>query len=126
MQMNGAAEDEHTTYFNAIPAMLRIDGHEVETSRGARFPIMHAKRGLALVRAVMARGEEWRPNGSSCRLGHYHIDRIEANGTVHAGCHVVGWEEINRLAEEIEVYEPRIRCSQCELLSINGAASHET
>jgi hypothetical protein len=66
---------------NAISTMLRINGHEVETSRGARFPIMHAKRGLALVRAVMSTGQEWGPNGGSCRLGHYHIDRIEANGT---------------------------------------------
>jgi hypothetical protein len=116
----------HHYLLNAIPAMLRIESHEVVTSRGAHFPIMHAKRGLALVRAVMARAEEWRPNGKACRLGHYHIDRIEANGTVHAGCHVVSWHEIQRVAEDIEAYEPRIKCRQCQMLSINGVPCHET
>ena len=116
----------HHYLLNAIPAMLRIKGHEIETSRGARFPIIHAKRGLALVKAVMARAEEWRPNGQKCRLGYYHIDRIEANGTVHAGCHVVSWDEIQRIADEVEEYEPRIKCNQCQMLSINGVPCHET
>lgn len=109
-----------------LPTMLRIEGHEVVTSRGARFPIVHAKRGLALVRAVIARGEDWRRNGKNCRLGHYQLDWIEANGTVHAGCHVVAWDEIERIASEIEEYEPRIKCTQCQMLSINGVACHET
>jgi hypothetical protein len=85
-----------------LPAMLRIAGHEVVTSRGARFPILHGKRGLALVRAVMARGELWQRNGHNCHLGHYTIDRIEPNGMVHAGCHIVAWNEIEWLASEID------------------------
>ena len=103
-----------------------MENHEVVTSRGVRFPIAHAKKGLILVRAVMARGEDWVRNGHSCRLGHYSIDRIEANGTVHAGCHVVSWEEIKRVAAEIEEYEPRMKCRQCQMLAINGVATHET
>jgi hypothetical protein len=109
-----------------IPTMLRIEGHEVVTSRGARFPIIHAKRGLALVRAVIARGEDWRRNGQNCRLGHYQLDWIEANGTVHAGCHIVAWDEIKRIVSEIEEYEPRIKCTHCQMLSINGVPCHET
>lgn len=60
----------------SLPTMLRMEGNEVVTSRGARFPITHAKRGLALVRAVLARAQDWRPNGQNCRLGYYHIDWI--------------------------------------------------
>jgi hypothetical protein len=89
----------------SLPTMLRIEGNEVATSHGARFPITHAKRGLVLIRAVMARAEDWRPNGHSCHLGHYTIDRIEANGTVHAGCHVVSWDEIERVAAAIEAFQ---------------------
>src|SRR6266850_566015 len=66
----------HHYLLNAIPTILRIENHEVVTSQGARFPIMHAKRGLTLVKAVMARGEDWTSNGQSCRLGHYHIQHI--------------------------------------------------
>jgi hypothetical protein len=90
----------------SLPTMLRIEGNEVVTSHGARFPITHAKRGLALVRAVIARGQEWRPNGESCRLGHFHIDHISPDGTVSAGCHVVTWAEIQRIAEAIEADLP--------------------
>src|SRR5258708_24505962 len=109
-----------------LPTMLRIENHEIVTSRGARFPIIHAKRGLVLVKAVMARAEDWRRNGKTLRLGHYQIDWSEANGTVHAGCHVVSWDEIQRVAADIETYEPRIKCSQCMMLSINGTPCHET
>jgi hypothetical protein len=116
----------HHYLLNVIPTMLRIKDHEVETSQGARFTIIHAKRGLKLVRAVMAKGEDWAVNGQSCRLGHYHIQSISKDGTVRAGCHVVTWEQIERIAQEIEDYEPRIKCNQCQMLSINGMACHET
>jgi hypothetical protein len=89
----------------SLPTMLRIEGNEVVTSRGARFPITHAKRGLLLVRAVMARAEDWHHNSHSCHLGHYAIDRIEANGTVHAGCHIVSWTEIERIAPAIDAFQ---------------------
>lgn len=88
-------------------ALLRIVGDTVETSRGARFPVSHAVRGLALVRAVMARGEEWRTNGHTCHLGHYRVDCITADGTVYAGCHVVPWSSIERIAPELDAMAAR-------------------
>jgi hypothetical protein len=81
-----------------VPAMLRIDGNEVVTSRGARFPVSHAKRALAFVRKVHESGQAYVRNGRTIHLGPYALDRIEANGTVKAGCHVVSWEEIERIA----------------------------
>lgn len=116
----------HHYLLNAISPLLRIENHEIVTSRGARFPIIHAKRGLALVRAVMARGEEWTSNGHSCRLGHYKISKIKPDGTVIAGCHEVPWPSIERVAQDIEDYQPRIKCRQCQMLSINGVPVHES
>lgn len=81
-----------------VPAMLRIDGDEVVTSRGARFPVSHAKRALAFVRKIRESGQAYVRNGNTVHLGHYAIDRIEPDGTVKAGCHVVSWEEIERIA----------------------------
>jgi len=81
-----------------VPAMLRIDGNEVMTSRGARFPVSHAKRALAFVRKVRESGQAYVRNGHTIHLGPYAIDRIETDGTVKAGCHVVSWEEIERIA----------------------------
>lgn len=87
-----------------LPDMLRVskDGQSIETSRGASFPISHAKRGLALVRAVRESMKPWHTNGHTCQLGHYRIDRIDGDGTVHAGCHVVKYSEIERIAPAID------------------------
>ena len=46
-------------------------------------------------------------NGMPCThcgssLGHYTIDRIEANGTLHAGCHVISLAEIENLAPALD------------------------
>jgi hypothetical protein len=77
--------------------MLRFDGDEVVTSRGARFPVTHAKRALAFIRRVRESGQAYVRNGHTIHLGPYAIDRIEPDGTVKAGCHVVSWEEIERI-----------------------------
>jgi hypothetical protein len=84
------------------PTMLRIAGDEVETSKGARIPVSHAKRALTLIRAVVARGEDWQTNGHTCHVGHYSLDRIEANGTLRAGCHVIARDEWEAIAPVLD------------------------
>jgi hypothetical protein len=93
---------EYSGCFYDVPAMLRIDGDEVVTSRGARFPVSHAKRGLAFVRKVRESGQAYVRNGRTIHLGPYAIDHIEPDGTVKAGCHVVSWEEIERIATALD------------------------
>jgi hypothetical protein len=94
-------------YLNNIPAMLRVNtvSGELETSKGARIPLAHAVRGLKFVRAVVGKGEDWVKNGHTFHLGHYSLDRVEANGTVHAGCHVIGLDEIERIAPDVERWQ---------------------
>lgn len=81
--------------------MVRVVGDEVQTSLGARFPVSHALRALTFVRRVRKSGQEYVHNGHTIHLGHYVIDRIETDGTVHAGCHVVKWEEIERIVPQL-------------------------
>lgn len=83
-------------------AALRIEGEEVVTSLGARVPISHAKRGLKFVREVVANGKEYVRNGHTLHLGRYPIDKVEADGTLHAGCHVIRFAEIQRIGAELE------------------------
>lgn len=80
---------------------LRIEGEELVTSKGARVPVSHARRGLAIVQACRARGEGYKRNGHTIHLGHYAIDEITAEGNVKAGCHRVEWAEIERIAGEL-------------------------
>lgn len=84
-----------------LPVMLRIDGDEIVSSMGARFPVSHAPRAIALIESVRARGEEWHTNGHTCHLGHYQIDRIGADGAVYAGCHVVPYSEVQYIAAQL-------------------------
>lgn len=107
-----AGENVSASFGWNLPTMLRVKGDNVETSRGVNFPVSHARRGLALIDAVLASGQEWKPNGKTCHLGHYQIDRIEPNGTVHAGCHVVSLEAINRIREAIVSYVVHIESNQ--------------
>jgi hypothetical protein len=110
------AGDSNAILRNAysLPVMLRIVqdsendartgqlSYSVETSRGAQVPVSHAIRGLQFVRAVVARGEAFQTNGHTFHLGHYKIDRIDVDGTLTAGCHVISYPEIERIAPELE------------------------
>ena len=50
----------------------------------------------------MSSGREYRHNGHTIRLGPYAIDRITPDGTLHAGCHVINWPEITRIAPDLD------------------------
>jgi hypothetical protein len=106
----------HQSLYN-LPIMLRIRTFgadesaqhavaRVETSRGAQVPISHAIRGLRFVREVVKRGEAFLTNGHTFHLGHYKIDRIDVDGTLTAGCHVIPYAEIERIAPELERIAP--------------------
>lgn len=100
-----AGEEVSRYSLYCVPCALRIVGDTVETSEGASFPVAHAVRGLALVRSVMARGEDWQTNGHTLHLGHFSVRRITADGTVYAGCHIVQWSAIERIAPELDAYQ---------------------
>ena len=87
-----------------VPTLLRVRGDEVETSKGARVPVHHAIRGLKFVRSVVASGTEFIRNGHTFHLGHYSIDKVTTDGTLYAGCHVIPYSEIERIAPELEAY----------------------
>lgn len=75
---------------------------EIETSWGARFPAEEAHVALRYIQAVRRKGETWYSNGDQApKLGYYKIDKITGAGDVRAGCHLVPWSEIERLAIEL-------------------------
>lgn len=77
---------------------LRIRGEDLETSAGATVPLDHAKRAFRFIKCAKEAGHAWERNGQEIRLGHFSIDRIDPDGTVHAGCHTVAFDEIQRVA----------------------------
>lgn len=98
-----AGDSSYRSFYNS-PIALRLtkDKTEVETSQGARIPVDHALRVLAVVRRVVERGEAFQTNGHTIHAGVYKIERIDVDGTLKAGCHTISLAEIERLAPELE------------------------
>lgn len=85
---------------------MRVKGSRVETSMGAEFPVAHAKRAFKVIRKVKQAGDTYyRGSGPEIRLGNFTVDRIDPNGDVHAGCHYVKWDEIERIAGQLGLLE---------------------
>jgi hypothetical protein len=77
----------------------------IQTSRGALFPLEHAKLAFRLIQKIRAQGGEYSHNGHSIHLGHYTIDSIDKEGNVCAGCHFIEWDEIARIATQLGLIE---------------------
>lgn len=86
---------------------MRVNGENIETSQGAAFPVEHAKRAFQFIRNWKENhtGENWsRATNRAIRLGHFQIDVIDISGNVHAGCHFVEWDEIERIARQLKIF----------------------
>lgn len=84
-------------------ALLRVKGDKLETSLGATVPLDHAVRVFRFVKLCRERGEGWRRNGRSLRVGHFQVDSVEPNGDFHAGCHFIAWAETEAAARQAGV-----------------------
>lgn len=82
-------------------ALLRIKGQAIQTSWGAEFPVDHGKRAFAVIAHCRRTGSEWHTNGKTIHLGPFAVNTISAEGDVKAGCHLVRWPAIERVAKEL-------------------------
>lgn len=90
-------------------AYLRVtaDGQTVQTSRGASVPAADAIRAIRFIRAVKyLRKSDWKRNGEQCPVGQLQVDRINADGDIHAGCHFIKWSEIDATAQALGMIGP--------------------
>lgn len=97
--------DASAGYMRDYPVMLRINGEDIQTSRGAFVPIEHAKKLWPQILKVRERGEPFVCNGHTIHIGHYSLDRIEKDGTIKAGCHVIPFAELALIAEQLGLAE---------------------
>lgn len=80
-------------------------GRRIETSRGACVILPFAQAVWELVKTARTLNEavtdiSLEKVGETARS--YPIDRIDADGSVHAGCHHIRWEQIKRLAKRLK------------------------
>jgi len=101
--------------------LLRVidDGKTVETSKGAYFSVEQARRAIRFVKSVMKSGKAWQRNGERFELGNYQLDSVSNVGTVRAGCHVVKFNEIERLNNSL-VYPEGLEVPTIKLKGFNN------
>lgn len=75
----------------------------IKTSKGAEFPVKHAKLAFKMIQATRDAKAEWHRNGKTIHLGAFQIDSIDKEGNVKAGCHTVKWEEVLLMAQKLGV-----------------------
>lgn len=87
-----------------LPCALRLnpDKTEVQTSHGARIPVGDALNLWKFLLKIRGREVDV-PSGERFPLGPYNLDRIEADGSIIAGCHKIAFEEILGIAKELEL-----------------------
>ncbi len=86
-------------------AALRVMGDTLETSHGAEVPLSHAVKVFRFVKLCKERGETWRRNGHTIRVGHFQVDRVDCTGDFTAGCHFITWQEVERVAKAAGVFD---------------------
>jgi hypothetical protein len=99
---NGA--NVYFVYNNGRDVALRIVGEELQTSMGARVPLVHAIRVFKFVKLCRETATAWTSNGRTLRVGHFQVDAVANNGSFTAGCHLIEWEEIERVARAAGVF----------------------
>jgi hypothetical protein len=74
------------------------DGNVVQTTMGAEVPEGHAQRIWHFIEMLRARGETYEHNGHTQHVGHFQVDRIDAEYTLHAGCHHIPYSRMYEFA----------------------------
>lgn len=97
-----AGEGHATQYFTGrsdqTNTLCRRVAERLETSRGAVVPWPHAVKVFRRAQRCRAAAQSWERNGEKIPVGTFQLDAIEADGTIHAGCHSITWSEMLRLA----------------------------
>lgn len=97
-----------------------ITGGTLETSQGARVPLVEALRVFRFLKCVRDSGDAWEAgHGRHVRVGQFHVNRIEADGSFRAGCHRFAWAEIIGLADSLGV--AFLPCDRAALREIMAA-----
>lgn len=82
-------------------AYLRLSNLEVQTSQGARVPADDARRIFPFIIGCRNAGKPWHRNGQQIAVGSFQLDAIDTQGNTRAGCHLIMWPQIERIAREL-------------------------
>ena len=85
-------------YADNVPTLLRVNGEQIETSRGAHVPLSVAPTLWKLVERARAKHNDYEPG---MQLGGYRLTKITPNGDIVVGCHQIEYSELKRIAVQL-------------------------
>jgi hypothetical protein len=78
----------------------------VETNQGSSIPVEDAWKLWTIVRRCVRKGTSYDSTDISkdnrIKFGGYDLDRITENGNVKIGCHRITYQEMDRIANDVE------------------------
>lgn len=84
---------------------LRLVGNEIETTRGARVPVEVAPRLWTAANSCREWSRSWMPS-VPFKVGHYTLNSIDNEGSLHIGCHDIHFSELELIAELLGLEKP--------------------
>ena len=83
-------------------AMLRLVKGKIETSWGADVPVSVAPIVWKAANACRDAGTAHEFDSNTApRLGHFKMDKIDADGSIHVGCHFIRYQELEYIAARL-------------------------
>jgi hypothetical protein len=89
---------EYHGYIHVGAPLLRLNGENVETSKGAKIPVCDARKLWPIVEACRTGSREFTPG---MPLGDYRLTKIRGDGSIVVGCHDIGYSEIAAIAAQL-------------------------
>ena len=102
-------DDGHAGVLVRAVRVVRDDSGNIvagtlETSYRAHVPLVEAISVYRKVSICRARNTSWhRSKGERMPVGHFRVDRINADGSFKAGCQLFNWATIHALAESLGI-----------------------
>lgn len=87
---------------------LRINGDDIETSRGASVPVAVAPMLWDRINSSRLAGVDVDYTPHTVRIGPYELRTIRANGDVQIGCHHLTYAELARIAGLLGLAVPAV------------------
>jgi len=84
---------------NGGALLRRKDENTVQTSMGAEVPYEHAVTLYRIAHFCRKQESDWLPSEVPMLIGHFTVNRIEKDGTLHIGCHKLNWPIIEAFAK---------------------------
>ena len=89
-------------YRNFEITALRINGENIETTKGAKIPVDHAIKAWPLLKRLHNSGQEYIAGEHSIKLGYYTVSRLTRDNLI-VGCHTIPFAEVQNIAAKLNL-----------------------